>query len=212
MTQTITAETREKLTKIINAGLVRGLGKARPGRLSIEAAICLALGEPHSDRPSCVAQPDRLFAISINDAPWSSPWVRAEALLPLALAQLGTAGTDRTAWDRRVTEGTIRQIVPIALRAASSVHPDERHRAAMETAAVRCGREGTRGAANAAWVAATDAATTYTARACRACIYTYTAAGDAADAAAEAVYADRDDVLRIAVQIALDAYAAEGRA
>ena len=220
MPQTITAETREKLTKIINAGLVIGLGKARPGRLSIEAAICLAMGEPHSDRPSCVAQPDRLFAISINNAPWSSPWVRAEALLPLALAQLGTAGTDRTAWDRRVTEGTIRQIVPIALRAASSVHPDERHRAALETAAVRCEREGTRGAAAAAWVAATDAAYDVAAYDVAAhAAYAAYAARLAADGAAAyvAAYAaaradDRDDVLRLAVQIALDAYAAEGRA
>jgi hypothetical protein len=245
MTQTITAETRQRLTEIINAGLVNGLGKARPGHLCIEAAICLALGEPHSDRPSCVAVPDGDFAIKINDAPWSSPEARAEALLPLALAQLGTAGSDRTAWVRQVAEGMVRQIVPIALRAAASMHPHERHRAALEAAALRCEQEGTGGYAAAYARAAAEDAFAY---ACAATDYAADAAYDAAhvarnaafaaaaaiaaratadadsailaadgaiaaaDAAADAASAARDDVLRLAVQIALDAYAAEGRA
>lgn len=188
----ITPEQRQRLTEIINAGLVSGLGAPRPGSLCVEAAICLAMGEPHSDRPSCVAAPDRDFAIRINDAMWSSTEARAKALLPLALAQLGTAGSDRGPWVRRLVEGTIRQIVPLTMRAAARVHPDERHRAAMEAAALRCEREGTRD--GAAVVAANDAAND---------------ANDAANAANDA--AARDDVLRLAVQIALDAYAADGR-
>jgi hypothetical protein len=179
MTQTITSEQRQKLIDIINAGLVSGLGEAKAGDLSIEAAICLAMGEPHSDRPSCVAEPDRDFAIRINDAKWSSPEARAKALLPLALAQLGTAGSNRGPWVQRVIEGTIRRLLPLALRAAARVHSKEQHRAALEAAAIRCEQEGTRTAAAAA-----------------------SAASDAYAA---------DDVLRLAVQIALDAYAAEGR-
>ena len=237
MTQTITAETRQRLTEIINAGLVSGLGEAKAGSLCIEAAICLTMGEPHSDRPSCVAEPDREFAIRINDAPWSSAEERAKALLPLALAQLGTAGADRGPWVQRVVEGTIRQIVPIALRAAASAHPDEQHRAALEAAAVRCEREGTGGAtaaaaraadaADAAYAYAADAdassaanaaanAAAYAANATAA--YAARAAARAANATARAAAraADgfvpalaRDNVLRLAVQIALDAYAAE---
>ena len=227
-----TPEQRQKLIDIVNAGLVSGLGEAKAGSLCVEAAICLAMGEPHSDHPSCVAAPDRDFAIRINDAPWSSTEARAKALLPLALAQLGTAGSDRGPWVRRVVEGTIRRIVPIALRAAASAHPDEQHRAALEAAAVRCEREGTRGAAAAAedaayaayayaaaaYAAADDAAAAaYAADAARAARAARAAAdADAARAAADAAanYAadDRDDVLRLAVQIALDSYAAEGRA
>jgi hypothetical protein len=241
MTQTITAETRQRLTEIINAGLVSGLGEAKAGSLCIEAAICLTMGEPHSDRPSCVAEPDREFAIRINDAPWSSAEERAKALLPLALAQLGTAGSDRTAWVRRVIEGTIRQILPLALRAAAKAHPNEQHRAALEAAAIRCEQEGTSAAAydaaqvayaapaaavatataTAAYAAAADAtyAAATAADAAATADATY-AAATAADAAATAAYYDaatdgfvpalaRDDVLRLAVQIALDAYAAE---
>ena len=237
-----TPEQRQRLIEIINAGLVRGLGEARPGSLCVEAAICLAMGEPHSDRPSCVAVPDGDFGIRINDAPWSSPEARAEALLPLALAQLGTAGTDRGPWLRRVVEGTIRQILPIALRVAARVHPEEQHRAALEAAAVCCEQEGTRDAAGRAAYDAANAEAAAAARAAaaaaahaaaraadataRAAAATARAAaaeaaaeaaaaaravtddGDAVDAAADAA---RDDVLRLAVQIALDAYAAEGR-
>ena len=235
-----TPEQRQKLTEIINAGLVSGLGNAKAGYLCVEAAICLAMGESHSDRPSCVAEPDRDFAIRINDAMWSSPEARAKALLPLALAQLGTAGSDRTAWVQRVVEGTIRQIVPIALRAAAMVHPNEEHRAALEGAAIRCEQDGTGAAAAdaavadarliaaaaraaaaavlsvaaaaAAAAAADDARLSAVAAAAAAdARLIAAAAATAAVAAAATAHADRDDVLRIAVQIALDAYAAEGR-
>jgi hypothetical protein len=233
MNQTITAETRRKLIDIINAGLVSGLGTPRPGSLCVEAAICLAVGEPHSDRPSCVAQPDREFAVRINDAPWSSPEARAKALLPLALAQLGTAGSDRGPWVQRVAEGTIRQIVPIALRAAARAHPDEQHRAALEDAAIRCEREGTSAADAAAYAAdaadanaataAHAAARANAANAAHAAARANAAARHAADANAAANAANAaaiiataaatpDAVLQLAVQIALDAYAAEGRA
>ena len=234
-----TPEQRQRLIDVINAGLVSGFGEAKAGSLCIEAAICLALGEPHSDRPSCVAEPDREFAIRINDAPWSSPEARAKALLPLALAQLGTAGSDRTAWVQRVAEGTIRQIVPIALRAAARVHPEDHHRAALEAAATRCEREGTSdAAAHAAYAAATAAhvrtrAAAHAAYAAATAAYAAYAAATAAHADATAAYADDaaaypaddapaayadaaaaaaygDDVLRLAVQIALDAYTAEG--
>ena len=249
MTQVITAENRQKLIDIVGQGLVNGLGTPRPGDLCVEAAICLAMGEPHSDKPSCVAEPDRQFAIRINDAPWSSPEARAEALLPLALAQLGTAGTDRGPWVRRVVEGTIRQILPIALRVAARVHPEEQHCAALDAAAMRCEQEGTRTVADTAAAARATSATydaAQVAHAAHAAYFADAAAAASADArhaayaaanaaayaadanayaaaqvahaahaayfAAAAAEGNRDDVLRLAVQIALDAYAAEGRA
>jgi hypothetical protein len=203
-----TPEQRQKLIDIVNAGLV--------------------------------AAPDRAFAIRVNDALWSSPEARAQALLPLALAQQGTAGTDRGPWVQRVVEGTIRRIVPIALRVAARVHPDEQHSAALEDAAIRCERKGTRVAAYAAVSdaraarAAAYAADAHSVNAVAARAAAYAADANFVDAVAAADYAaraaayavlsvaadaayaasdrdDRDDVLRLAVQIALDAYAAEGR-
>src|SRR5690606_48136 len=90
----------------------------RPGELCIEAAVCLALGEPHGDRPSCVHSVDRAYAIAINDANWPSDAARAKALLPLGLAQLGTAGKDRRAWVEYVVVQTVKRVLPPVLRQA----------------------------------------------------------------------------------------------
>jgi len=105
----------QKLTEIISHGLVKGLGNPVPGELCLGAAICLAYGEPHSARPSCVAEEDLAWCTTINDAPWSSVAARAKALLPLGLAMLGTAGTDRGPWVRAVVLDTIRRVMPLAL-------------------------------------------------------------------------------------------------
>jgi len=173
ITSITTPEILATLTALIAPGLVRGLGTATPGSMCLEAAVSLAVHGTFGDAPPCVAAADRDYAIRINDAAWSSPQARAEALLPLAIAQIGTAGTDRTAWVRRLVEGTIRRVLPVTLRAAASVHGSATHRAALEAAAVRCERDGTRDAADAAAGAASDA------------------------------------LLRLSVQVALDAYAAE---
>lgn len=91
-------EIREKAAAIIKAGLVVGSGHPIPGHTCLESAIALAMGGPFNDKPGCVADPDREFGININDAPWGSKRSRAEALLPLAMAQIGTRGTDRLPW------------------------------------------------------------------------------------------------------------------
>ena len=172
----------DRLRAIIGRGLVAGLGT--PKQTCIEGAVALACGLPLSDTPPCVAAPDRAYAIAVNDAPWSSPESRAEALLPLALAHVGTAGTDRRPWIARVVDGTIRRVLPLTLRAAANAPgmPPE-HATALHAAAGRCATDGTQAAAFAARAAAW-------------------AAGDAAMAA----------ILRESVAVALDAYRAEGRA
>ena len=81
------------------------------------------------------------------------------------MAQLGSAGVlgDDREFSRRVVEMTIRRAVPIGLRAAARLNP--KHAEALEAAAGRCEREGTRAAcqharqiAYAAYAAAADAA------------------------------------------------------
>jgi predicted RNA-binding Zn ribbon-like protein len=61
-----------KLLATVDAGLVKGLGKPVAGKMCVEAAISYALGEPHSDGPSCVEPAVRASKIALNDKPWSS--------------------------------------------------------------------------------------------------------------------------------------------
>lgn len=156
-----------KVRDTVDAGLVEGVGKPIPGRMCVEAAVCYALGLPHGDDPPCVSRAVRSLKIALNDKAWSSPAARAKGLRRLALAQLGSAGhVDDRAFARRVAELAIRTCVPVALRAAASVHRDEKHKAALREAADRCEKEGgyeavlnaQRIAVNAAYAAAYDAA------------------------------------------------------
>lgn len=181
----------DKLREIISRGLAPSLGSA-DGMTCIEGAISLASGEGLTDTPSCVAAEDRAYAIRINDAAWPSPEARAEALLPLALAQVGTAGTDRAPWVRRLVEGTIRRVAPIYLRHAADLAKGP-HTQQLRDAADRCEREGTRESARAAHAAAIRAA--------------YAAVAAYASAAADVRYR----ALRESVDVALDAYRQEGR-
>ena len=93
-----------KLREIFDRGLSHGLGRL-DSSMCIEAAIAISCGEGFSDRPKCVHTVDRGFAVQINDAKWSSPQARAEALWPLALAQLDTAGKDRSKWVENLVKG-----------------------------------------------------------------------------------------------------------
>jgi hypothetical protein len=126
----------EKILDIyFSRGLTVGIGFSN-GQVCIEAAIALASREPLTDRPSCVSPIDRKFWIGLNDAPWSSPEARAEALRPAVLPQIGTAGTDRGPWVRALVLGIIREVLPLALHAVAKVVPD--HAAPILAAAERC--------------------------------------------------------------------------
>ena len=112
--------TTEQLTTfdaLLARGLRAGPGHNSKGQVCLLQAIALSMGEDLTDKASCVAVADRRFAIGLNDARWSSPKIRADALRPLALAQLGTAGTDRVPWVRRLVIGTVARVLPMALRA-----------------------------------------------------------------------------------------------
>lgn len=150
----VNEELRVRITKIINAGLVRGLGSGHPGATCVEGAIALAMGEVYSDMPSCVAPPDRVFAIRLNDARWSSPAARARGLLPVALAQVGTAGTDRGMWAAQLERGMIQCVVPMMLRDIAMLMPS--HSVTLKLVADRCACEGNRSALDEATSVAYD--------------------------------------------------------
>src|SRR5690606_30726578 len=136
----ITREVAVKVLDTVDAGLVHGKGDPVPGQMCVEAAVCYAMGLPHSDQPACVAPALRQLKIALNDKAWSSPQARAQGLRRLALAQLGSAGVlDEVEFTRRVAEMAIRKAVPLALRAAARRNPQ--HAESLEAAAERCERE-----------------------------------------------------------------------
>ena len=163
----ITEPLVRKLLATVDVGLSHGLGVPEPGQMCVEAAISYALGEPHSDGPSCVDPMVRSAKIRLNDAPWSGPIARARGMRAVAIAQLGSKGTiDAVKFVTLLAEYVIREVVPIALRAAAAVNPS--HAAALEASAARCQQDGDAAAADAANAAA----------------YAANAAADAAKAAA----------------------------
>ena len=194
----ITKELAKRVLDTVDAGLVSGMGVPIPGQMCVEAAVCFAMGLPHSDEPTCVSPALRQLKITLNDASgWSSNESRAKGLRRLALAQLGSAGVlDEKVFAQEVALMTVRTVVADALDHAASVHPDEHHRQALRCAAENCrsGRDAAYAAYAAAAIyadaadAAADAAGAYAADA----VYAAAAAARAyaADAAADAIYAD----------------------
>lgn len=78
--QTITSDIARKVLEIVDAGLSKGVGVPKPGKMCVEAAVCFAIGLPHGDDPQCVAPTLRAFKIRLNDSQWSSNMARAKGL------------------------------------------------------------------------------------------------------------------------------------
>lgn len=179
-TTEITRDTAIKVLEVVDAGLVSGVGNPIPGQMCVEAAVCYAMGLPHGDDPTCVSRALRSLKIRLNDSNWSSDMARAKGLRRLAVIQLGSKDVlDDKAFAKRVAELAIRKQVPIALRAAASIHHDSNHKAAMLDAALRCEKEGTREAARHARDVAQSAYASASA-------YAYASAYASADASASA--------------------------
>jgi hypothetical protein len=156
----ITEAMAAKVLEVVDCGLSHGLGKPEPGYLCVEAAVAYAMGEGHTDKPSCVAPAVRHLKIVLNDAKWwQSNESRAKGLRRLALAQLGTVGTlDEREFAERVSLVAVRVMVPRALRYAAECHPDAEHRAKLEAAAKECEKADNQSASEASLAAAWSAA------------------------------------------------------
>ena len=135
----ITKDVVTKLLSVVDAGLSSGMGKPIPGQMCVEAAVCYALGLPHGDDPKCVDPVLRSLKIRLNDSNWSSKAARAKGLRRLAVIQLGSKGVlDQKQFAMKLADLACRTSVPIALRAAASIHKDPTHKAALLEAANRC--------------------------------------------------------------------------
>jgi hypothetical protein len=140
----------------------------------------------------------------------------------IAVAQLGSIDIDQDQFAKELALATIRRILPIALRAASKLHPEQKHidelndsakecetcdddaAARAADAAARAAAYAADAAADAAAYAAADAAAYAADAAARAA---YAAAYAAADAAARAAYAAADAAAYAAANAAADAAA-----
>jgi hypothetical protein len=98
--------------------------------MCVEAAVNYALGLPHGDNPSCVGAAVRAFKIRLNDADWPTNEARTKGMRKLAIAQLGSDAIDQNEFRKLVVVGTVKRILPIALRAAGSLIPA--HKDALE--------------------------------------------------------------------------------
>jgi hypothetical protein len=198
----ITREAAAKVLKIVDAGLIHGGGKkAIAGQVCVEQAVCMGLGLPFSDNPSCVAPVLRSLKIKLNDGPWSSNQARARGLRRLALAQIGSRDRlNETEFVRRVVDIALRISCPQALRAAASARKDKDHIAALIAAAARCETEGTFEAAleaRAAAIAARAAALAAALAAPAAAHAAFSASSAAADAAGADAADARDKSLAV---------------
>jgi len=103
-------------------------GTHRPdGKCCLLEFASQAKGIPWTDSPAETGYPDLR---PLNDAPWSSDEVRTQAMLPLLVSLAWWADADearRKRFTNAVALRTIREVLPIALRAAG-----------LELSAVRC--------------------------------------------------------------------------
>src|SRR3989449_8977757 len=113
----ITKALAAKVLEVVDAGLIKGLGKPIPGQMCVEAAVCFALGEPHGDEPSCVGAAVRAFKIRLNDARWSSNAARTKGLRELAVAQLGSNTIDQQQFAQLLVIEVVRTFLPLLFRA-----------------------------------------------------------------------------------------------
>jgi len=168
-----------KYDALVARGMPPGLGDTE--HACVMACLNLACGGKLTDAAEspCVLPSAADFAVRLNDANWSSPTARASGMHDLGLALLGTAAIDMVEFARRLAEGTIRRVLPIALRAVG-----------LKKEADRCEEEGTMESASAAsyaYYAASYAAAA--AAACRRRRAASAAAASAASAASDAASA-----------------------
>ena len=116
----MTRELAQKVLQTVDAGLVNGIGEPIPGKMCVEAAVCYAMGLPHSDNPKCVGSSVRRYKIRLNDSRWPTDKDRTEGMRKLSVAQLGSDFIDQLAFAKLVGLGCNRVVLPIALRIAAA--------------------------------------------------------------------------------------------
>lgn len=159
----ITRELATRVRNVVDVGLVKGLGTPEPGKMCVEAAVCYAMGLPHSDEPSCVSSAIRSVKITLNDSAWSSTQTRAKGMRRLAIAQLGSAGViNDVEFSKRLAVLCVKTVVTMALKKASEVQVGK-HKEELERLSIICSQVAT--TETASWAANVASAASWAARA-----------------------------------------------
>ena len=114
----ISKDVARKVLKVVDAGLVSGIGDPELGKMCVEAAVCYAMGLPHGDNPPCVGSNVRVFKISLNDCRWSSDEARTKGMRKLAIAQLGSADIDQEKFLELVGFKCMTRVLPVIIENA----------------------------------------------------------------------------------------------
>jgi hypothetical protein len=103
----------KKVLEIVDAGFTKGLGNPEAGQLCVEAAVCLAVGEEHNARPSCIGAAVRDYLVILNDADgWGTNAERARGLRRLAVAQLGSNTVDQKCFAESIVLKGVNSLYP----------------------------------------------------------------------------------------------------
>jgi len=117
MNNQINQEFVNKINSLLDKGVTFGVSEdPKPGKMCVEQAVCYALGEEITDRPSCVGKEIRDFVTCLNDQEWSSASARAEGMRGLAIAQLGSNSLDQNEFLEKLSFTTITKLLPSMFR------------------------------------------------------------------------------------------------
>ena len=112
----MTPELVEEINNILSKGLTKGLGNPIPGQMCVEAAMCYILGEPHSDKPSCVGEEVNKAKIVLNDCNWPSNEARAQGMKYLMVAQYGSINLDQEEFKLKLKLNSTKRILPFLIQ------------------------------------------------------------------------------------------------
>jgi len=106
-----------KIHCLLDKGVTPGLSKnPKPGEMCLEQAVCYALGEEVTNKPSCVGEHVRWFVVTLNNCNWSSPSARAEGMRDLAIVQLGSNFLDQNDFTENLRFAVIKKLLPSMFR------------------------------------------------------------------------------------------------
>lgn len=107
-----------KLLNLIDAGLTRGIGHARPGEMCIMACFNHVLGRQHGDNglQDCVGAAVRSFDIALNDSDWSSKAARAQGMRRESIAKIGSNQINQDKFSFLLSLRVAQQLLPAAFR------------------------------------------------------------------------------------------------
>ncbi len=118
--------------QVVDKGLGMGF-ESTPvvGQLCVNAAICFALGLPHSDKPTCVGYKVRYFGIALNDMDWrtmpglsDAPQARARGMRRFAVASLGSDTISQLQFCDRLYVKSLKAMLPVVLRNEMKTQPE----------------------------------------------------------------------------------------